>query len=109
MLDSDFVLWLGWPVFLVQSTALTPAITFPKWAFPQMALLGLGRKIARMPIFCDVHGDVVLVRQVIEAYPSGNKVLGILDILWQRKEADCSRFKIFSGYCLSKSSFAPRF
>jgi hypothetical protein len=43
MLDSDFVLWLGWPLVLVQSTVLAPVITFPKWAFPQMALLVLGR------------------------------------------------------------------
>ena len=82
MLDSDFVVWLGWPVLLVQSTVLTPVITFPKWAFPQMALLVLGRRIAIMPIFVHVHGDVILVALVSVAYPSGNELLGILDILW---------------------------
>ena len=42
----------------------------------------LGGEPRKCPFFVHVHGDAILVPLVSVAYPSGNELLGILDILW---------------------------
>ena len=42
----------------------------------------VGGEPRKYPFFVHVHGDVILVPLVSVAYPSGNELLGILDILW---------------------------
>jgi hypothetical protein len=96
------ILYFGWDGHscwcnqqCLPSPSLSQSARSLKWRY-----LYFGDDSRKCPFFVHVHGDVILVHHVTEAYLSGNELLGILDILWQRKDVDYCMFKIFSDYCL---------